>query len=242
MKRNNSMLTRYATFLSLALLSCQLALADSAASSSTSSSSASASASSSSSSQPLPRVRVSTSMGDFVIELYADRAPITVANFLRYVKEGQYTHTLFHRVISNFVIQGGGYDATTSQVKPAHTPIPNESGNGLQNKRGTVGLARAAPAHSGNCQFYVNLNDNTDLDPLATRWGYAVFGHVVEGQDVIERIGVAPTGAMGPFKSDSPLTPVIINKVEELGAATALETRPLATPNNTTSPALESPH
>jgi peptidyl-prolyl cis-trans isomerase A (cyclophilin A) len=240
MKRNNSMLTRHAAFLSLALLTCQLALADSAASSS-SSSSASASASSSSSSEPAPRVRVTTSMGDFVIELYPDRAPITVVNFLRYVDEGQYTHTLIHRVISNFVFQGGGFDATTMQVKPAHNPIPNESGNGLQNKRGTVGLARAATAHSGNCQFYVNLNDNTDLDPLPTRWGYAVFGHVVEGQDVVERIGVAPTGALGPFKQDAPLKPVIIEKVERVTAAAALE-RPLATPNNTTSPALESPH
>ena len=240
MKRHHSMLIRHATFLAFALLAGQLARADAAASSSSSSASASSSASSSSSAQPEPRVRVSTSMGDFVIELYEDRAPITVANFLRYVKEGQYTHTLFHRVVSNFVIQGGGYDATTSQVKPAHTPIPNESGNGLQNKRGTVGLARSTYAHSGNCQFYINLADNTDLDPLPTRWGYAVFGHVVEGQEVVERIGVTPTGAVGPFKADSPLTPVIINKIELLAAGSALETRPLAAPN--TSPAIESPH
>jgi peptidyl-prolyl cis-trans isomerase A (cyclophilin A) len=246
MERNNSMFTRYAAFLAFAfaLLAGPLALANSAASSSTSSSAAkssSGSASSSSELQPAPRVRVSTNMGDFVIELYPDRAPFTVANFLRYVKEGQYTHTLFHRVVSNFVIQGGGYDASTSQVKPTHVAIPNESGNGLQNKRGTVGLARAAPAHSGNCQFYINLADNTDLDPLPTRWGYTVFGHVVEGEDVIERIGVTPTGAVPPFKSDSPLKPVVIDKIELVAVAANSDTRAIA-PNTTPSPAVESPH
>src|SRR5579883_1722918 len=112
-----------------------------------------------------PEVRVTTSMGSFVIELYPDRAPLTVANFLRYVREGYYTNTLFHRVVSNFVIQGGGYDATTLKVKGAHEAVFNESGNGLQNKRGMVGMARSEGPHSGNAQFYVNLVDNPDLDP-----------------------------------------------------------------------------
>jgi len=170
---------------------------------------------------PNPRVRVTTTMGSFVIELFPDRAPITVANFLRYVAEGQYTNTLFHRVISGFVVQGGGYDATTDQLKPTHIPIPNESGNGLQNKRGTVGLARAVSPHSGNCQFYINLVDNAELDPLPTRWGYTVFGQVVDGMDVVDRIGVTPTGPVGPFKSDSPLKPVVIEKVALLSAAEA---------------------
>ncbi|MGH8220043.1 MAG: peptidylprolyl isomerase [Steroidobacteraceae bacterium] len=186
---------------------------------------------------PNARVRVTTSMGDFVIQLDCERAPFTVTNFLRYVREGQYTNTLFHRVISNFVIQGGGHDATTFRLKPTHLPIPNESGNGLQNKRGTVGLARANKAHSGNCQFYVNLVDNPELDPLPTRWGYAVFGKVIEGMDVVDRIGITPTGTMGPFKSDAPLKPVVIEKVELLpqGAVIA-EPQPFTRPANSTPP------
>ena len=201
----------------------------------------SSSSSSSSAAAPAPRVRVSTNMGDFVIELFPDRVPITVANFLRYVREGQYTHVLFHRVIANFVIQGGGYDATTFGLKPTHEPIPNESGSGLQNKRGMVGLARASAAHSGNCQFYINLADNTDLDPLPTRWGYAVFGRIVDGMDVIDRIAVTPTGAMGPFKADAPLKPVIIEKIELLPTSSATaEPAPVARPANS-SPAVESP-
>jgi cyclophilin family peptidyl-prolyl cis-trans isomerase len=169
--------------------------------------------------EPSQLVKVSTSMGDFVIELLPDRAPLTTANFLRYVKEGYYTNTLFHRVVANFVIQGGGHDATSYQLKPVHDPIFNESGNGLQNKRGMVGLARSEAPHSGNAQIYVNLVDNPDLDPLPTRWGYAVFGRVVQGMDVIDRIGVTPTGAFGPFKSDAPLKPVLIQKVELIDAA-----------------------
>ena len=166
-------------------------------------------------------VRVSTSMGDYVIELLPDRAPLTCTNFLRYVKEGFYTNTLVHRVVANFVIQGGGHDATTYQLKTPHESIFNESGNGLQNKRTMVGLARGENPHSGNAQFYVNLVDNPDLDPIPTRWGYAVFGRVVQGMDVVERIGVTATGSFGPFKSDSPLKPVVINKVEVIDAAAA---------------------
>jgi len=166
-------------------------------------------------------VKVSTSMGDFVIELLPDRAPLTCTNFLRYVKEGFYTNTLIHRVVANFVIQGGGHDATSFQLKTPHESIFNESGDGLQNKRTMVGLARGESPHSGNAQFYINLVDNPDLDPIPTRWGYAVFGRVVQGMDVVERIGVTATGAFGPFKSDAPLKPVIINKVEVIDAAAA---------------------
>jgi len=161
-----------------------------------------------------PEVRVTTNMGSFVIELRPDRAPLTVADFLRYVREGFYTNTLFHRVVTNFVIQGGGHVATPPyDLKPTYPPIDNESGNGLQNKRGAVGLARAAGPHTGNAQFYINLVDNPELDPLPTRWGYAVFGQVVQGMDVVDRIGVVPTGAFGPLKSDAPLKPVIIQSV-----------------------------
>jgi cyclophilin family peptidyl-prolyl cis-trans isomerase len=169
-------------------------------------------------------------MGEFVIELIPDRAPLTVANFLRYVREGFYSGTLFHRVIANFVIQGGGHSATDYKLKPTHDPVVNESGNGLQNKRGTVGLARGESPHSGNAQIYVNLVDNPDLDPLPTRWGYAVFGKVVQGMDVVDRIGVTPTGAMGPFKSDAPLKPVVIEKIELVEASSGAQSNAAATP------------
>jgi cyclophilin family peptidyl-prolyl cis-trans isomerase len=179
------------------------------------------------------QVRVVTNMGDFVVELLPDRAPLTVANYLRYVREGYYSGTLIHRVVANFVIQGGGHSASDLKLKPVHDPVNNESGNGLQNKRGMVGLARGESAHSGNAQFYVNLVDNPDLDPLPTRWGYAVFGRVVQGMDVVDRIGVTPTGASGPFKSDTPLKPVIIEKVEIIDAAAQAASQapaPVATP------------
>jgi len=173
------------------------------------------------------QVRVTTNLGPFVIEVFNDRAPITSANFLRYVREGFYSNTLFHRVVANFVIQGGGHDATTQQLKPTHDNVFNESGNGLQNKRGMVGMARGGSPHSGNAQFYVNLVDNPDLDPVPTRWGYAVFGHIVQGMDVIDRIGETPTGAAGQFKSDSPLKPVIIEKVEIISPGEAANPPPV---------------
>jgi cyclophilin family peptidyl-prolyl cis-trans isomerase len=187
------------------------------------------------------QVRVTTSMGAFVVELLPERAPLTTANFVHYVREGYYSGTLIHRVVANFVIQGGGHSATDLKLKPVHDPVNNESGNGLQNKRGMVGLARGESAHSGNAQFYVNLVDNPDLDPLPTRWGYAVFGRVVQGMDVVDRIGVTPTGASGPFKSDTPLKPVIIEKVEIMDAAAqaasptpAPVATPIATPSQDT--------
>ncbi len=162
-----------------------------------------------------PEVRVTTNMGSFVIELRPNRAPLTVADFLRYVHAGFYNNTLFHRVVADFVIQGGGHEATAPYaLKPTNPPVVNESGNGLQNKRGTVGLARAAAPDTGNSQFYINLVDNPELDPLPTRWGYAVFGKVVQGMSVVDRIGVVPTGAFGPFKSDAPLKPVVIESME----------------------------
>ncbi len=179
-----------------------------------------------------PEVRVTTNMGSFVIELRPNRAPLTVANFLRYVRSGFYDNTLFHRVVANFVVQGGGHASTAPYaLKPTYPPIDNESGNGLQNKRGAVGLARAAAPDTGNSQFYINLVDNPELDPLPTRWGYAVFGKVVEGMSVVDRIGTVATGAFGPFKADAPLQPVIIEKVEEI-------TPPqLSTPSSGTPPA-----
>jgi peptidyl-prolyl cis-trans isomerase A (cyclophilin A) len=178
--------------------------------------------------EPNPQVKITTNMGEFVIEVRADRAPLTATNFLRYVREGFYSNTLFHRVIGNFVIQGGGHDATTQSLKPTHESIFNESGNGLQNKRGAVGLARADAPHSGNAQFYVDLVDNPDLDPVPTRWGYTVFGRVVSGMDVIDRIGEVATGAVGQWKKDAPLKPVIIEKAEILAPGAASAAAPAA--------------
>lgn len=191
-------------------------------------------------SSPITAVRVTTSMGAFVIELNAERAPLTVKNFLRYVNEGFYTNTLFHRVVGGFVVQGGGYDATTMKTKPTHEYLVNESGNGLQNKRGSVGMARSGPPHSANSQFYVNLVDNSELDPLPTRWGYAVFGEITEGMDVIERIGVVATGPVGPFKSEAPLEPIVIEKIEPLASAPAPAATPPATAPPSTPPGEES--
>ena len=162
-----------------------------------------------------PRVLVVTSMGNFTIELNAERAPLTVANFLAYVDQGHYTNTLIHRAVSNFVIQGGGFN-TDYTPKTATTKVVNESGNGLSNIRGTVGLARTLDPHGGNAQFYVNLNDNAALDPNQTRGGYAVFGRVTDGMDVVDRIGNVATGAHGILKEETPLKPVIIQKIERL--------------------------
>lgn len=167
---------------------------------------------------PIKAVRVTTTMGSFVVELDNARAPLSVQNFVRYVNEGFYTNTLFHRVVGNFVAQGGGYDATSLKLKATHEYLVNESGNGLQNKRGTVGMARSGGAHTANSQFYVNIADNTDLDPLPTRWGYAVFGRITEGMDVIDKMGVVATGSMGELKADAPLKPIVIEKIEPLGA------------------------
>jgi peptidyl-prolyl cis-trans isomerase A (cyclophilin A) len=162
-----------------------------------------------------PQIQVFTSMGNFTIELNPERAPLTVANILAYVDAGHYTNTLIHRAVANFVIQGGGFNADYTP-KAATLKVPNESGNGLSNVRGTVGLARTSDPHGGNAQFYVNLNDNAALDPNATRWGYAVFGRVIDGMDVVDRIGNVPTGAHGPIKEETPIKPVVILKIERV--------------------------
>jgi cyclophilin family peptidyl-prolyl cis-trans isomerase len=162
-----------------------------------------------------PQVRVTTNVGSFVVELDDLRAPLTVANFLKYVDAGFYAGTVFHRVIPGFVAQGGGYTADY-ELKPTTGTVPNESGNGLSNLRGTIGMARTAEPHSGTAQFYINLADNLELDPRPTRWGYAVFGKVIEGMDIVDEIGHRPTGAAGPFDRDVPVSPVVIQKVERV--------------------------
>jgi len=164
-----------------------------------------------------PQVQVVTSLGSFTLELNAERAPLTVAHFLKYVDQGQYSGTIFHRVIANFVIQGGGFDGNY-KLKAAPVKVVNESGNGLTNQRGTVGMARSQDPHGSDAQFYVNLYDNEALDPNKTRWGYAVFGKVVQGMEVVDRIGNVATGARGPFKEDAPLKPVVIERIERVAS------------------------
>ena len=161
------------------------------------------------------QVQVVTSLGSFTVELNGERAPLTVAHFLKYVDQGHYSGTIFHRVIANFVIQGGGFDVSY-KIKPVSAKVVNESGNGLTNQRGTVGMARAQDPHGADAQFYVNLYDNEALDPNKTRWGYTVFGKVVQGMDVVDRIGNVATGSRGPLKEDAPLQPVVIERIERV--------------------------
>jgi cyclophilin family peptidyl-prolyl cis-trans isomerase len=160
------------------------------------------------------QVKVETSAGDFVIQLDADRAPLSVANFLQYVRDGFYDGTIFHRVVNGFVIQGGGYTANM-EPKPPLPAIANEAGNGLTNRRGSVAMARTGDPHSADAQFYINLADNLALDPKPTRWGYAVFGEVVEGLDVVDKIGHQATGTREGMQ-DVPIEPVVIRKVTVL--------------------------
>jgi cyclophilin family peptidyl-prolyl cis-trans isomerase len=170
-----------------------------------------------------PRVALETDMGRIVLELYPDKAPKTVANFLAYVKDGHYNGTVFHRVIGNFLVQGGAYTPDMQQ-KPERAPVPNEASNGLSNLRGTVAAARrASDATSATAQFFINTVDNRQLDwkgdATAEMSGYCVFGRVVEGMDVIDRIRVVPTDAKPPFPADVPVSPVLIER------ATVLEDR-----------------
>ena len=158
------------------------------------------------------KVRLSTSAGDIVVELDAEKAPKTVANFLAYVKSGHYNGTVFHRVIETFMIQGGGYKADLSE-KPTKPPIPLESRNGLNNVRGTLAMARTGVPDSATSQFFINVVDNPFLDQANSRDGngYAVFGRVVEGMAVVDKIRVMPTSPAGPHQN-LPATAVTLNK------------------------------
>jgi len=155
------------------------------------------------------RVALDTTMGTIVVELDAKAAPKTTANFLEYVKSGQYNNTLFHRVIGNFMIQGGGYTPDLVE-KPTRAPIPLESQNGLKNERGTISMARRADPNSATSQFFINVVDNPNLDyPKPDGHGYAVFGKVIEGMDVVDKIRAVETTASGPHHS-LPAKPVVI--------------------------------
>jgi len=160
-------------------------------------------------------IKVTTNHGVIALELNAEKAPKTVANFLAYVAAGHYNNTVFHRVIKNFMIQGGGFEPNMNQ-KPCKAPIENEAANGLRNKRGTVAMARTNDPHSATAQFFINTVDNDFLDfksPTGQGWGYCVFGEVVEGLDVVDKIRAVRTGNKG-FHQDVPVDDVIIEKAE----------------------------
>lgn len=163
-----------------------------------------------------PSVILHTNHGAITIELFEDKAPKSVENFLQYARDGHYDDTLFHRVISNFMIQGGGFDTDFNQ-KPTREPITNEADNGLKNTRGTLAMARTNDPHSATSQFFINVTDNAFLDHRGKHsgqsWGYAVFGQVTDGMDVVDSIREVATGRQGPHEN-VPNDPVIIEQAE----------------------------
>ncbi|MFQ6006979.1 MAG: peptidylprolyl isomerase [Woeseia sp.] len=162
-----------------------------------------------------PHVRVETTEGSFVLELEGMRAPLTVRNFLSLVDAGYYDGTIFHRVIPDFMIQAGGYTPDLKEKESDNT-IPNESGNGMSNVYGTVAMARTPDPHSASAQFFINVADNTRLDPGRDGWGYAVFGYVIEGVKVVDKIASVQTGPSGRFEKDVPVVPVVITTMSRV--------------------------
>lgn len=161
-----------------------------------------------------PSVLIETTSGDILLELFADKAPRTVENFLSYVKEGFYANTIFHRVIKDFIIQGGGLTMRMEQ-KPTHAPIANEADNGLANTRGTVAMARTSDPHSATAQFFINTVDNNFLNfssPTGQGWGYCVFGQVADGMDVVDKIAKEKTTTLGTY-DDVPVSAVLITNI-----------------------------
>jgi cyclophilin family peptidyl-prolyl cis-trans isomerase len=171
-----------------------------------------------------PQVTIATSMGDISVVLDRTHAPQSVDNFLRYVNEGHYDGTLIYRVVPGFVIQAGSFDSA-AHTRPTHDPIPLEANNGLSNVRGTLAMAREDDPNSATAEFFINLSDNTRLDHHAddtgNTTGYAVFGHVVSGMDVVNKIASVPLGDGGPMPGAWPQSPVTIQKVSIIGAAPA---------------------
>jgi cyclophilin family peptidyl-prolyl cis-trans isomerase len=163
-------------------------------------------------SQPNPTVVMSTSLGKVTVELLADRAPVTVQNFLAYVDDGFFDGTIFHRVIPGFMVQGGGFGPDMRQ-KATRAPIKNEADNGVKNSRGTLAMARTSDVNSATAQFFVNLVDNGFLDHGGRDFGYAVFGRVTAGMDVVDAIAKVKTGRNGPH-GDVPVEPVVIQSVK----------------------------
>ena len=177
-----------------------------------------------------PQVEIKTNFGNIAIELYPDKAPKTVDNFIRYVKDGYYNDTVFHRVIPGFMVQGGGFDKSFKQ-KPARAPVENEAANGLKNDIGTVAMARTSDPHSASAQFFINVANNSFLNytaPTQRGYGYTVFGKVTKGMEVVNKIAAMSTGAGGPFPSDVPREAVII---EEARLMTGDIAEPAASPS-----------
>ncbi|MFI3188047.1 peptidylprolyl isomerase [Crenothrix sp. D3] len=163
------------------------------------------------------KVKLTTSLGDIVIQLNSEKAPISAANFLTYVTEGFYNGTIFHRIIPDFMAQGGGFDTSFNQ-KEVHAPIQNEADNGLKNTRGTLAMARTNAPNSATAQFFINYKDNSFLNHTgknASGWGYAVFAEVIEGMDVVDAMAKQATGNRGGH-SDVPKTDIVIEKAEVL--------------------------
>ena len=166
---------------------------------------------------PMTRVLMKTLLGDMTLELDTDKAPATVANFVEYAQSGHYDGTIFHRVINNFMVQGGGFDTDMGQ-KDTNAPIQNEANNGLKNDHGTIAMARTMDPHSATAQFFINVSDNDFLNFSGENmqgWGYAVFGRVVEGEDVLDKIRVVPTGSQAGHQ-DVPTDPIVIESVTVL--------------------------
>lgn len=171
-------------------------------------------------------VKMQTSEGDIYLELYNDKAPKSVENFLSYAKDGFYNGTIFHRVISTFMIQGGGFTEDLER-KPTKDPIVNEANNGLKNLRGTIAMARLPDPHSATAQFFINVQDNAALnftgEQNTNTWGYAVFGKVVHGMDVVDEIRFKPTAGKMPFRKDVPIENVVIKSVEVVDSVPGAE-------------------
>jgi cyclophilin family peptidyl-prolyl cis-trans isomerase len=166
-----------------------------------------------------PVVSIVTSLGEIRVALRPDKAPLTVDNFLKYVKAGHYTGTIFHRVMPNFMVQGGGMDAAMKE-KPTRPPVRNEAKNGLRNSRGTIAMARTSDPHSATAQFFINIKDNHSLDFGIRGAGYTVFGEVIQGMDVVDKIIAVPTGTKGGHEN-VPLTPVVIKSARVVSAGPA---------------------
>lgn len=163
-----------------------------------------------------PRVLLQTSKGNITLELDAEKAPLTVANFVQYVQDKHYDGISFHRVIEGFMIQGGGYDHEYKE-RATRAPIENEAKNGLKNVRGSIAMARTSAPHSASAQFFINHRDNANLDyPSFDGWGYAVFGMVVDGMDVVDDIASTETGRLPPFGQDVPVEPILIKSATVL--------------------------
>ena len=163
------------------------------------------------------KIKMTTSKGDIELELYPDKAPITVENFVKYTNDGFFDGLVFHRVINGFMIQGGGFDQTPAQKTPTYEPIQNEADNGISNKTGTIAMARTNAPHSATCQFFINVNDNTFLDhkDKGQGWGYCVFGKVIKGMDVVDQIKAVKTQVHPKMRmQDWPIGEIIIEKVE----------------------------